>query len=154
MRKKLPKETKYFTYFNANPKQKITGDCVIRALAVAMKKSWDDVLTDLYKYAFKYKQMLNDDVLYKKYLKDNGWIMLKQPRKLDNTKYTGFEFCEELQDGKSFKFDNGLEIDETDNIIAHIGGHHIIAIVNGKIRDTWNSSNGCIGNVWVKIREE
>ena len=150
MKRRIPKETKYFTYYDANPKHKKTGDCVIRALATAMRKSWDEVLTDLYNYALKYKQMLNDDALYKKYLKDNGWIMLKQPRKYDNTKYTGIEFCEELQDGSSFKYDDNLCIDEVDNIIAHIGGHHIVAIIDGKITDTWNSSGGCIGNIWIK----
>lgn len=152
MKRKIPRNTKYFNYYNANPKDKKTGDCVIRALSIAMKKSWDDVLTDLYHYAMKYKQMLNDDMLYKKYLKDNGWIMLKQPRKYDNTKYTGFEFCEEIQDGSSFKHDDGYEIDEVDNIIAHIGGHHIVAIIDGKITDTWDSSGGCIGNIWIKVR--
>ena len=149
MKRKLPKDTQYFTYYDANPKGKKTGDCVVRALATAMNKSWDEVLTDLYTYALKYKQMLNDDTLYKKYLKDNGWIILKQPRKYDNTKYTGFEFCEELQEC-GFKYDDNISIDETDNIIAHIGGHHIVAIINGKINDTWNSSNGCIGNIWIK----
>lgn len=151
MKRKLPKETNYFTYYDANPKHKKTGDCVIRALATAMRKSWDEVLTELYNYAMKYKQMLNDDVLYKKYLKDNGWIMLKQPRKHDNTKYTGVEFCEELQNGCSFRYDN-ICVNESDNIIAHIGGHHIVAIINGKITDTWNSSAGCIGNIWVKVK--
>lgn len=149
MKRKIPQNTSTYTYYDANPKGKKTADCVIRALATAMNKTWDEVLTDLYKYAIKYKQMLNDDVLYKKYLKDQGWIMLKQPRKYDNTKYTGIEFCTELQEGTCFEID-GYEIAEWDNIIAHIGGHHVVAIMNGSIRDTWNSSNGCIGNVWVK----
>jgi hypothetical protein len=151
MRKKIPQNTKYFTYYNANPKGKVTGDCVIRALSNAMNKTWDEVLTDLYKYALKYKQMLNDDILYKKYLKDNGWVMLKQPRKWDNTKYTGIEFCKELQEGCCFNYnDKDIMVDGFSNIIAHIGGHHIIAIKDCKIIDTWDSGNGCIGNIWVK----
>ena len=149
MKRKLPVETHYFTYYDANPKHKKTGDCVIRALATAMNKSWDEVLTDLYKYAMKYKQMLNDDILYKKYLKDQGWVMLKQPRKYDNTKYTGKEFCAELHEGTCFKID-GHEFAKWDNIIAHIGGHHMVAIIDGKITDTWNSGGGCIGNIWIK----
>ena len=154
MRRKLPENTEYFTYYDANPKGKKTGDCVIRALSTAMYKSWDEVLTDLYKYALKYKQMLDCPQLYEKYLKDNGWIKLKQPRKIDNTKYTGKEFCQELQEGCCFNYDNGVSVKETDNIIAHIGGHHIVAIIDGTIRDTWNSSYGCIGVMWVKPKEE
>ena len=152
MKRKIPQNTTYFKYYNANPKEKKTGDCVVRALSVAMKKSWDDVLTDLYKYAIKYKQMLNDDALYKKYLKDNGWMMLKQPRTIDNTKYTGIEFCQELQEGCCFNYDNGIMVDGFSDIIAHIGGHHIVAIIDCKIVDTWNSAKGCIGNIWVKQR--
>lgn len=149
MKRKIPNDTYYFSYVNANPKNKKTGDCVIRALAVAMNKTWDEILTYLYQYAMKYKQMLNDDILYKKYLKDQGWIMLKQPRKHDNTKYTGREFCEELQEGTIFEID-GYEVAEWNNVIAHIGGHHVVAIIDGKIVDTWNSANGCIGNIWIK----
>ena len=149
MKRKIPENTAYFKYYNANPKDKKTGDCVIRALSLAMNKSWDEVLTDLYGYAMKYKQMLNDDTLYKKYLKDNGWIMLKQPRKWDNTKYTGIEFCSELLEDYCFNYDE-YEVSKYKNIIAHIGGHHIVAIIDGRIHDTWNSSNGCIGRIWVK----
>ena len=41
----------------------------------------------------------------------------------------------------------------SDPIIANIGGHHIVAIIGGKIKDTWDSSSGCIGNIWIKIKE-
>jgi hypothetical protein len=34
-------------------------------------------------------------------------------------------------------------------MIANIGGHHIVAIIEGQINDIWDSSDGCIGNVWV-----
>ena len=149
MKKKIPHDTHYFTYVNVNPKNKITSDCVIRALATAMNKTWDEVLTDLYKYSMKYKQMLNCPQLYTKYLKDQGWIKLKQPRKFDNTKYTGREFCEELREGTTFNID-GHDVTEWTNIIAHIGGHHTIAIIDGKINDIWDSSLGCIGNIWIK----
>ena len=149
MKRNIPKNTAYFTYANANPKGKITGDCVIRALATAMNKTWDEVLTDLYQYALKHKQMLDCSQLYSKYLKDQGWIKLKQPRKYDNTKYTGIEFCEELQSSTCFKHE-GYYLDSCDKFIAHIGGHHVVAIVNGSILDTWNSTGGCIGNIWIK----
>ena len=151
MKRNIPENTAYFKYVNVNPKQKKTSDCVIRALAVAMNKTWDEILTDLYTYAIKYKLMINDPALYKKYLKDKGWIMLKQPRKIDNTKYTGKEFCEELSQGCCFNYkDENVMIDGYSDIIAHIGGHHIIAIKDCRIIDTWNSSMGCIGNMWVK----
>lgn len=34
--------------------------------------------------------------------------------------------------------------------ITGVDGHHIVAIVDCKIQDIWNSSNKCIGNYWTK----
>ena len=65
------KPTNWFTYNNVNPKNKINGDCVIRAIANAMNKTWDEVNEDSFKYSVKYKTVLNDKHTYEKYLKDN-----------------------------------------------------------------------------------
>ena len=63
-----------------------------------------------------------------------GWTKMRQPRKRNNTKYTGKEFCE------IFK---GV-------CVANIGGNHTVCIKNGKVYDIWDSTDGCIGNYWVK----
>jgi hypothetical protein len=71
----------------------------------------------------------------KKLLDEKGIPMQKQPRKMDNTKYTGVEFCKKIaQKDKRY--------------IAHIGGGHMVAIVDKKVQDIWNSTGGCIGNYW------
>ena len=62
---------------------------------------------------------------------------MKQPRKSDNTKYIGKEFC------KMFK----------GTCVANIGGHHIVCIKDGKVHDIWDSTDGCIGNYWIKTKE-
>lgn len=131
-------DTSTFHWFNANPHNRLTaGDCVIRALSTAMNKSWEEVYQDLVKIAIKKGYMPNDKKVYEAYLKSKGWIKQKQPRKWDDTKYTGKEFCEEY--GSPYQ-----------NIIANIGGHHIVAIVNGKVNDTWDSTDRCIGNYWIQ----
>lgn len=66
-----------------------------------------------------------------------GWVKHKQPRKPDNTKYTGKEFCRQIAENSV-------------NYVANIGGNHTVAIINGKVHDTWNSTDGCIGNYWTK----
>ena len=76
-----------------------------------------------------------------KYLQSKGWTKMKQPRKNDNTKYTGKEFCEELQ---------RIKPANEKKMVAHMGGHHIVAIMNYKVYDHWNSTGGCVGNYWVK----
>lgn len=131
--KKYP-ETSSFHYYNANPKNKLGGDCVVRAIATALNQSWEKTVRELTEVGIEYGYVLNDKNTYEKYLKTKGWVKCKQPRKSDNTKFTGKEFCKGLKG----------------TVIAHIGGHHIVAIVDGKINDIWDSSDGCIGNYWIK----
>lgn len=134
-RKDKYKDTETFTYYNANPKNRITGDCVIRAISTGLNKDYNETLTELYNYQLKTGYMLNDKKCYQKYLDALGYYKEKQPKKEDNTKYTGYEFCKYI--AKPNK-----------RYIANIGGHHIVAIVNKKILDIWDSSNKSIGNYW------
>ena len=154
MIKKIPKNTPYFTYYNANPKDKRSSDCVLRAISLATGKSWDEVLDDLVVFSHKYKEMPNDKKCFSKYLESMGFEIQKQPRKSDNTKYTGREFCNLL---------NGLYTDSTTDtvtsydIVAKIGGHHLIAILldndnRYKVFDIWDSTDGSIGNYWIRKR--
>lgn len=132
-------DTQYFHYFNANPKRKATGDCVIRALSLATGKSWADILRMLCDISVITGYMVEDTRTYDKLLMGLGWLKQRQPRKPDNTKYTGREFCEKLE------FENRNE-----KIIAHIGGHHMTCFCNHTIWDTWDCSRKCIGNYWIK----
>lgn len=146
-RKEKYPNTSTFTFYNANPKNKYTDDCIVRALCTAMEKPYEDVLRDLCELSIKTGKFLD----YDKYLQLNGWTKFSQPRKRDNTKYTGKEFCKKVQ--------NVITRDEVisfshlyncNNIIANIGGHHIVAIINGKVQDIWDSTDGSIGNMWIK----
>ena len=124
--------TATFMYYNANPKGKITSDCVIRALSCGLNKDYNEVLDELVAMQKKTGLMLNDKALYEKYLKKLGYEKQLQPRRVDGTKYTGNEFA---------KFMKGV-------VIARIGGHHITVIKYGQIMDTWNCGNKCVGNYW------
>lgn len=141
-------ETATFHYYNANPKNKLTGDCVIRALCVALNEPYEKVYGDLFEFSLKCGYMLNSVECYDKYLKSKGWIKHKQPRKEDNTKFTGAEFCKEIGCDIAFL---------GKSVIANIGGHHVVCIKETpepfgfhKVWDTWNSTYGCIGNYWTK----
>ena len=135
------KNTSTFCYYNANPKNKITGDWVIRALSRGMNIPYNDLYKELFDFSIKCGYMLNDKKCYERFLISKGWVKVKQPRKDDNTKYTGKEFCKEIQN-YTFNY--------PERIIAHIGGHHVVAIVDGVINDIWDSSNKCIGNYYVQ----
>ena len=133
--------TRTFFYYNANPKNRITGDCTFRAIALAMDKPWEDVVMEMARMSCDTGYAINDKKGIERYLSMNGWVKHSQPRKLDNTKYTGKEFCKHLDKA------NG-------NVIATIGGTHVVCIkwtITGyKVHDIWNSTDGCIGNYWTK----
>lgn len=127
-------DTKTFTYYNANPKGRITGDCTFRAICTALGQTWEQTVMEMAELSCKTGYAINDNKGIAKYLELKGWKKMKQPRKRDNTKYTGKEFC------KTFK----------GTCVANIGGHHIVCIKNGKVHDIWDSTDGCIGNYWIK----
>lgn len=133
MSKKYP-DTDTFTFFNANPKRKVTSDCVIRAVCTLLDEPYDDVTRDMVEFGLAKGYAYNDPKCIDLYLKSKGYTKQKQPRKADNTKYTGAEFC------KVFK----------GRCVANIGGHHIVYISGGKVFDIWNSTSKCIGNYWTK----
>lgn len=132
-------DTTTFHFYNANPHNRITTDCVIRAIATASEKDYNDVVMDLAKIQCKTGFDPSEASTFGKYLESLGFVKHKQPRKADNTKYTGKEFCEYLR-----------RIGNEKNIVANIGGGHAVAIIRNRVYDTWNSTKGCIGNYWTK----
>lgn len=129
-------DTKTFHFYNANPKGRITGDCVIRALCTAMQRPYEEVYKELFEFSLSTGYMLNDKKCYEKWLEKKGWKKMKQPRHGNNTKYTGEEFCKAVGP----------------RVIANIGGHHIVAIIDHRIWDIWDSSKGTIGNFWIPAK--
>ena len=138
-------ETKTFHFYNANPKNRITGDCVTRALCTALDIPYNQCVMEQAEIQCRtgYDNATAQGINY--YLKDKGWAKNAQPRKDDGTKYTGKEWCEKISKDKRFK---------GKSIVANIGGHHTVCIkeIDGrfKVFDHWNSTDGCIGNYWVK----
>lgn len=140
--------TEVFQYYNRNPKNRITSDCVVRAISHALGIDYTTVVLEMADMQCKTGYDDASKELIDRYLKSKGWVKCKQPRKYDNTKYTGEEFCLKL---KHPIYCEELNLPDCNwhSMIANIGGHHIVAIMEGKIHDTWDSSGGCIGNVWV-----
>ena len=140
-------DTTTFHYYNANPHNKKTGDCVIRAICTALNQTWEQTVRELTEIGLKYGYLANEPKCYGRYLESKGYIKHSQPRHGDNTKYTGKEFCRLLNE----------RINDGNNVIAHIGGHHIVTFVyedndTYRVYDIWNSTEGCIGNYWTKAQ--
>ena len=131
---KIPEDTSTFRYYNANPKNKHTTDCVVRAICTELNQSYEQTAKELTDLWLKTGNHISDVKCYGKYLESKGYIKNKQPRKTNNRKYTGTEFVQVFKDV----------------CVAHIGGHHMVCIKDGKVLDTWNSTRGSIGNYWTK----
>lgn len=146
--KKYP-DTNSFHFHNQNPKNRITGDCVFRAFSLALNKTYNECVLGMAQTMCETGYALNDSKGEDAYLKSLGYAKQKQPRKSDNTKYTGVDFCAYLNENKSI---NGVNV-EGRSIVAHIGGHHMVCIRQHlgkfKVWDIWNSTDGSIGNFWI-----
>lgn len=142
-------DTDTFHYHNANPKNRMTGDCAYRAISVAVGQDYNETVMEMAQMHCEtgYEAISKKGI--ENYLKKLGWVKHPQPKHDDGTKYTGAEFCRELSEEiYCGRFKSGS--DPNRRIIANIGGHHIVAIIDGKIWDTWDSSGKCVGNYWTK----
>lgn len=113
---------KYVNY-NANPKNKKTDDCVIRAIARATNQSWDTVYAALCEIGAKLKVMPNSKRAYEKYLDSLNFTKHSQPRKDDGTKYIVREIGKFIPAG----------------IVAVVRvAHHVTVIEGDTLYDTWD----------------
>ena len=142
---KMRREEKYpntdvYKFHNENPRGRITGDCTFRAVALATGKTWAEVVREMAEMSIESGYAINDKKGIETYMKTLGWTKCPQPRKADNTKYTGKDWCKYWRK----KFGDKP-------CIMKIGGHHVTAIKNGKIHDIWDCSGKCVGNYWTKL---
>lgn len=146
--KKYP-DTKTFHFHNENPKGRYTTDCAIRAIATATQTPYNDVVGLICQVILETGYTLEPKGLDEVFRR-LGWRKCRQPRMSAGFKYTGEQFCRGLQ--AWLRHGDDIEGAEklSDRIVANIGGHHMVAIIDGKVWDTWNSTDGCIGNYWVK----
>lgn len=127
---------KYYKYKNENPKSKEVGDCVVRALATATNKTWDEVFKDLCTIAFELKVMPNSDEASYKFLEDNGFIRHKLSIKKGSKRPTVLSFTKEHKEG----------------IYILSVAHHLTVCKDGKYYDIWDCGESCLYTYWEKIK--
>ena len=111
-------------YANPNPEKKNVPDCVIRAICIALNKSWGEVFNELSEVAARDHSITSDDHVWGHYLWCLGFIPFILP-----------ESCPECVTIRSFAeiFNHGTYIIGT--------GYHAVAVINGDYYDTWDSGN-------------
>lgn len=123
-----------FENYNANPFKKKTGDCVIRAVCVALKENWEDTYKGMFEVAMKTGYAVSCKENYAEYLKQKGYEMKKMPKKINGKRYTLKEFIEELANPKK-------------NYVVNLA-NHLTCIEKGTLVDIWNCSKKSVGNYW------
>lgn len=122
-----------FNKYNANPKGRKTGDCVIRAISRATGKHYNDVVMDLAQMQIQTGYDDASKECYDKYLKEQGWIKHKQPRYEDGTKYLV---------GDIYRLTQPYQ-----RVIITMAGH--MTVKDGEIQDTWDCRRKTISNYYT-----
>ena len=123
-----------FKEFNANPFNKKTGDCVIRAICTALNESWQTTYKGMFEIAITKGYAVSCKENYEYYLKQKGYEKQKMPRRNDNTRYTIKEFIDELA--------------TSEGIYVISIANHLTCIKNRTLYDLWDCSRKSVGNYW------
>lgn len=124
----------YFRKINVNPKNRITQDCVIRALSLFLNLDYYKVLNDLFDIYMSTGFHIADPVCFMIYLKRINTIsrtnILKEPFTLE-------ELCERINTKSLDKLPDITE-NNHNKILALLGNSHLTYIENGYVLDTYN----------------
>lgn len=121
-----------FIKYNANPKGWKTGDCVIRACAVATQQTWEDTYDQLYAIGRKKCRPMEMEEVYGKFLEDKGFVRMKQLKRSDGTKCTVNEVIEQ----------------NPDSILVIHSAHHVATAIDGRLIDTWYCGHRTAGRYY------
>lgn len=129
------KEKPHFHYVNLNPVGRHTADCVIRAMAMFLDWSWQEVMMELCHFCCENGYIPNYKTGYNSYLICQGI----PPQKV-KTKLTVKEFLDLIADN--------------DKDYLLVTSNHMTCIKDGRINDTWDCSGRQVKMFWVKDKKQ
>lgn len=107
---------------NLNPFGKHVGDCVVRALSLALDQDWDTTYLELMSQGFSMKDMPSSNAVWGQYLKNKGFKRHIIPDECPDC-YTVNEFC----------------VDNPQGTYILGTGTHVVTVKDGSYYDTWDS---------------
>lgn len=122
-----------FIYYNPNPKQKIVGDCTIRAISLLTDQDWIETSIGLALTSILECDMPSSNAVWSKYLFENGYVRYAIPNTCPYC-YTVRDFCKDYPVGKFL-----LAI-----------GKHVVTVIDGDYYDTWDSGDQVPISYWLK----
>lgn len=119
---------------NPNPVGRQTGDCVIRAIAIATGQSWRETYRDLCRIGEIQGDLPNSNMVWEMYLRKRGGEQFLLP-----------ENCPECITVRAFaeRYPEGTYVIGT--------GYHTVAVISGDWYDAWNSAE-CVPTSFWRIR--
>ena len=119
--------------FNENPQGKQVGDCVIRALSVALDKNWDEIYIKRCLQGFLMCDMPSANHVWGSYLRENGFRRHLIPNDVMDF-YTVKDFCKDNPHGTY--------------ILALPS--HVVTAIDGNYYDLWDSGDELPNYYWYK----
>ena len=116
---------------NPNPLGKVTGDCVVRALAIATDRSWRETYRDLCRMGEIHADLPNSNAVWGPYLRDKGAEQFLLP-----------ESCPECITVRAFaeRYPKGTYVIGT--------GTHAVAVIDGDWYDAFDSAEAVPTTFW------
>lgn len=113
-----------YIFKNENPYGKMVDDCVIRAIATATGKPWDEIAYELFEEQLIQKDLQNANTVWGQVLKNKGFVKRNLPC-MERSCYTVREFA----------------LSHPHGIYVVGDGSHAIAVIDGYYVDTYDSGD-------------
>lgn len=120
-----------YIYANPNPDGIHVEDCVVRAIAIATDRSWDNIFFHLCLQAYLMKNMPSVIKVWGNYLSTIGFSRYMLPDTCPDC-YTVREFC----------------LDHPRGTYILATGSHVVAVIDGDYYDAWDSGDEQPTSVW------
>lgn len=113
-----------FVYANPNPNNSLVGDCVIRAISIAIDQDWLTTYDDITSKGRTLYDMPSSNSVWNAYLIDQGFVKRTIP-----------DSCPECYRITDFCWDHSIG----EFLVAT--GTHVVAVIDGDYYDTWDSGD-------------
>ena len=125
-----------YIHYNDNPAKLHVGDCVIRAISLALNYNWFMVHDELSFLSRKMLDMPSSNRVWKTYLKEKGLIETYIENKCPNC-FTVEEFCILHPVGTYIL--STCEYTKAKGIL--VTGTHVVTVIDGNYYDSWDSGD-------------